>query len=275
MCSLALSEVPHSDEMMDDPFRYLREHITVSAPTKTSKSQQHSTDQQKSTIQKVNPNQYQSSGDSTATPSENSKRETLQTNVTTPITTPGITPGDTDKRFSDGVKSTQSSRPSMSKTETKPANWPVYSFLKDPLPHTKPQISATKSLTHLPTSSKNKSRNKSHDHPKHDSESIINPDFNKSLPAIPHHLAGGAERVIEVEPTPKEKSNGITRMFKTVRLIRAQTSHEIPARGTSSDQHDRLNRPQTITSPKKQKFSFASIFQRKTTVNYNKRATVG
>lgn len=261
---------------MDDPFRYLREHITVKAPLKSSKSQQRSVDHQKPTIQRVDTNQYRSSSsDSTATPSDTSKRETLQTNATTPMTTPGITPGDTDKRFSDGVKSTQSSHPSMSKTETKPANWPVYSFLKDPLPQTKPQFSATKSLTHLPTLSRNKSKTKSHDHhPRHDSESIINPDFNKSLPAIPHHLAGGPERVVEVDPTPKEKSNGITRMFKTVRLIRAQTSHEIPARGTSNDQHDRLNRPQTMTSPKKQKFSFASIFQKKAAVN-NKRATVG
>lgn len=90
-------------------------------------------------------------------------------------------------------------------------------------------------------------------------------------------MAAKSEPVIEAEPTPKEKSNGITKMLKTVRLIRAQTAHDIPTRGISNDQDERLgtlNKLQAMNSPKKQKFSFSSIFHKKTTIN-NKRATVG
>lgn len=277
ICSLALSEVPHSDEMMDDPFRYLASHITVSAPTKPPRSQSQPVVNQEPAPQVAKPAFQMSSSTSTATPSDTSKRETLQTNVTTPMTTPGVTPGDTDKRFSDGVKGPQGSQPSISKTETKPAKHAVYSFLKDPLPYTRPQFSATKSLTHLPNLSKNKSKNKTPNLPTQMGKTIItNPDFNKSLPAIPHLLADASERVVEVEPTPKEKSNGITRMFRTVRLMRAQTAHELTTRGTSSDQHERLgtlNKFQSINSPRKQKFSFASIFHKRPA--NNKRATVG
>lgn len=266
--------------MMDDPFRYLGSHITVNAPKKPSQGQTLHVVNDNPALQPTESPEHQIlSGTSTATASDTSKRETLQTNVTTPMTTPGITPGDMDKRFSDGAKSLQNSQPSIPKTEAKPTKGhAVYSFLKDPLPHTRPQFSATKSLTHLPTLSKSKSKHKTSDLPVHMGRSVVShPDFNKSLPAIPHHSGEGSERVIEIEPSPKERSNGITRMFKTRRLIRTQTAHEIPVRGAPSDQSEQLRtleKLQAMTSPKKQKFSFTSIFHKRTTVS-NKRATVG
>lgn len=277
MCSLALADIPHSDDMMDDPFRYLGGHITARAPTKPSNTQQGAKPQVVSESTKA-PEYQVPSGASSTTPSETSKRETLQTNVTTPMTTPGVTPGDTDKRFSEGGKRphTTPALPIKSEVESKGHN--VYSFLKDPHTSTKPQLTATKSLTHLPTLSKSKSKHRSPDLPVHTGKSIVShPDFNKSLPAIPQMSSDESERVIEVEPAQKEKSSGITRMFKTVRLTRAQTSQAIPMRGTSTDQSQnlgRLSKHQSVNSPKKHKFSFSSMFQKRTAVN-NKRATVG
>lgn len=281
MCSMALADIPHSDDMMDDPFRYLGSHIAVKTATKPPVTHSQKVVKQQSAPERPKVPEYQiPSGASSATPSENSKRETLQTNATTPMTTPGITPGDTDKRFSEGGK-----RPSVA---TSPAaikagsenakGHAIYSFLKDPLPSVKPQLTATKSLTHLPITAGSRSKQRQADGQVQQNSSIAsNPDFNKSLPAIPKPQSDANGDVVELEPCPKEKSSGITRMFKTVRLARTQTAHEVPVRGTSTDQPQtlgHLQKLQSVPSPKKQKFSFSSMFQRRPAVN-NKRVTVG
>lgn len=252
---------------MDDPFRYLGGHIAVKTSTKPPGGQVQTTKHQSVPAKPPKALEDQvPSGASSATPSENSKRDTVQTNVTTPMTTPGITPGDTDKRFSEGGKRPSVTAPSTTKigTDNSKGNH-IFSFLRDPHPSTKPQLTATKSLTHLPTLSRAKSKQKSSDRPVQNSRSVTtNPDFNKSLPSIPKFSSHGRQQAIDSEPDAKDKSNGTSQGFKIARLTRTQTAGEL----------DHLHKFQSVPPPKKQKFSFSSIFHRRPTVN-NKRATVG
>lgn len=286
LCSLALANVPHSDDMMDDPFRYLGNHITAKVPPKPSANQASAVPQQPSATQQAAPVDIRSmSSNSTATPSETSKRETLKTNDTTPMTTPGLTPGDTDKRFSDGGKRSHLACQSNLKTEVKASNEnTVYSFLKDPIPSTRPQVTATKSLTHLPALSKSKARSRGQDaETRADRPVISQPNFNKSLPAIPQLTNEKPRKVADVENTPKEKPRGITRMLRTVGFSRPHTAVGLPTLSASTTsaadpQLDYLNKLQTAvvanSSPKKHKFMLSSIFHKRSAGN-NKRATVG
>ena len=112
-CALALSQIPHSDDMTDDPFKYLASHIQQqSAPAAAKPTAAPLLP--KNTQAKQAPPQpapFLSDPVDTATPSESSKRDTFdRTDYSTPLTSAGITPGETTKRFSDAVR-----RPSTSK----------------------------------------------------------------------------------------------------------------------------------------------------------------
>lgn len=263
---MALENVPHSDGDLDDPFRYLASQITAKQEKESRKVSSHGL--RHTTTMEPAP-LY---GAETATPSETSKRETLQTDVTTPMTTPGVTPAETGKRFSDVGKRPVATQPSNSRITSKPIKTnAVYSFLNEPLP-TKPSFvpAASKSMTNLPNFSKERLRHHEPDQMhRSDPSPIGKPDFNKSLPAIPRFVAGESDI-----QQPKEKSNTITRMLKTVRLHRSQTSHVVGSESISKDftsrQKELLHRP----SSKKHKFNPFTFLQKRTSIN-TKRATVG
>lgn len=278
MCALALSNVPHSDEMTDDPFRYLVKHISGQPPKQSNRGVKK--EPEKTTEHLSIPAEVVSSCNDTATPSETSKRETLQTNDTTPMTTPGVTPGESGKRFSDVGKRPITAHPSSLRTEvTTDAKASkgnaVYSFLNDNFPAIRPQTAATKSLTHLPTLAKTKSKlnppaplKQTHSAPL---GPLGKPDFNKSLPAIPKHTVVDD---LSNDDTPKDKPRGISRLLKTVRLQKTQAAPALPQRSTSSKETRALQQMSDNTTAKKSKFDFASIFSKRNNPN-PKRATVG
>ena len=275
MCALALANVPHSDDMTDDPFRYLAKHITAKAPQALGPSEEPTVSAEGAQAPVVFPT-GPAAGDDTATPSETSKRETLQSNTTTPMTSPGITPGETGKRFSEAGRRPSTAAPSTLRTEVKTfkAN-AVYSFLKDPPPMARPQTAATKSLTHLPSFIRVKSKQSTPEQPVHTKATVISrPDFNKSLPAIPKPVN---QTGAQMETAPKEKSGAITRMLKTVRLQRTQTPPVVQVRSTSTDaprQPEQLDKLSGAAPAKKQRFNFSSMFHKRNST-HPKRLTVG
>ncbi|KAK5090690.1 hypothetical protein LTR05_000865 [Lithohypha guttulata] len=261
-CIEALSSIPHSDEMTDDPFRYLASQIIVKQPREqVEKEQVAGLIKQPEVSQTEWPG---SSGNNTATPSDTSKRETIQTNATTPLTTPGVTPGEAGKRFSDAGKRPTTAQPSHLRTELKKSKGTaVYSFLKEN-PIARPQTAnATKSLTHLPSLAKQKSKTKEFD-PVEQSTAISlgQPDFNKSLPDLPK--VAKENRTI-TDNLPKEKSKGgISRMLKTVRLPRTQPLPPFEQRSKSTD----LSRKQQAAhdhskSGRQPKFALSLFFHRR------------
>lgn len=277
MCTLALSNVPHSDEMTDDPFRYLVKHIAAQPPKPSNRNVKK--EPEKISENLSIPTEIISSGNDTATPSETSKRETLQTNDTTPMTTPGVTPGESGKRFSDVGKRPITAHPSSLRTEvtTETKTFKgnaVYSFLNETFPAIRPQTAATKSLTHLPTLSKTKSKSNAPAQLKQtQSAPMGKPDFNKSLPAIPKHpIVDGTSN--DDDDAPKERMKGITRLLKTVRLQKTQAPPTLPQRSTSSKEPRALQQMSDNTAAKKHRFDFASIFSKRSNPN-PKRATVG
>lgn len=267
MCALALADVPHSDDMTDDPFRYLAKHITAKAPRASAPKEEPlapANEAQEPVVDRPE-TAAPAAGDDTATPSETSRRETLLSTTTTPMTTPGVTPGETGKRFSEAGRRSSTATPSSLRTEVQglKAN-AVYSFLTDPLPTTRPQTAATKSLTHLPSFGKTKSRQSTSAIPPQTEGAVIGrPDFNKSLPSI-------AKSMDRAEPAteraPKGKPGAITRMLKTVRRQRTQTPPTVQARTTSADalrQMQHLGTTSGSTPAKKQRFNFPSIFHKR------------
>lgn len=102
LCALALSRVPHSDDMSDDPFQYIAPQIHTKPPP-SARAQ---------TLPAPLPNVPAIPvGTDTATPSDGSKRDTMdRIDYSTPMTSAGITPGETTKRFSDAARRASSSK---------------------------------------------------------------------------------------------------------------------------------------------------------------------
>ena len=282
-CALALARVPHSDEMTDDPFRYLASQITAGQTSASQRKQNNTQPAEKAADRKIEHSAGKPEDLSTrqpppdpdtATPSETSKRETIQTNATTPLTTPDPTPQETGKRFSDAGKRPVTAQPSHLRTEIKTfKGHAVYSFLKESLPTTRPQTAASKSLTHLPTLSKFKSKQNIAG-PAKDAKTVSfgDPDFNKSLPALPQLPS---VQPIATDEEPREKTSGISRMLRTIRLPRTQSSPIVELRTTSTDlsrkQKEVLDRSMI---PNKHKFTFSLMFSKRNSTK-PKRATVG
>ena len=280
MCALALANVPHSDDMTDDPFRYLGKHIITRAPKASDPVREQAPLPEEAQGPVLLPTGLggASAGAYTATPSETSKRETLHSNNTTPMTTPGVTPAETGKRFSDAPRRPSTAAPSSLRTEIKTFKGnAVYSFFKGPLPMSRPQTAASKSLTHLPSSMRTKSKQMTPVLPGATQPSVIGrPDFNKSLPAIPNATTQSDQ---PLEALPKEKPGAITRMLKTVRLQRTQAPPSVEARSASTDLPRQLEQLKKIsettpTASRKHKFNFSSMFHKRSSTT-TKRATVG
>lgn len=269
---MALENVPHSDGDLDDPFRYLASQIMVKQEQLPSQ-REYRTVSNHGLAHTTTMETVPSYGAETATPSETSKRETLQTDATTPMTTPGVTPGETGKRFSDVGKRPLTAQPSGWRPGSNPAKTNVvYSFLNGPLP-SKPSLvtAASKSMTNL--SDMDEERSKQHKislTQNIDTLAIGRPDFNKSLPSIPRFTT---EQMI-INDQRKEKHRGITRMLRTVGLHKTHSSTTVAPKSTSTEfaskQKESLQRPPT----KKTKFNPFTFLQKRTSVN-TKRTTVG
>ncbi|KAK4934507.1 hypothetical protein LTR66_015589, partial [Elasticomyces elasticus] len=187
-CSAALSDVPHSDDMADDPLRYLAKVIAnksvasdiirrpplVPLPTKAH-TQQQLRISSSTTLRKS-----MSTTHTVCTASKTvSKRSTIKTNDSTPRTTPGITPAEAQKRFSDvGCRPSTTHSGHSAEKKDRPSTSNVYSFMHKPYPTYKPNTpAAAKSLTNLPKTILRKTT---------DDSVMSNTDFNQSLPSMPH-----------------------------------------------------------------------------------------
>lgn len=115
-CLMVLANVPHSDEMSDDPFQYLAAQIlegsSRSAQDKKSErmsASNHHVD--KSTNSAVRQRHFLDEASSTQ--SHSSNRDTIDTTTTadyaTPLTSAGLTSGDSARRFSDAARKSYNS----------------------------------------------------------------------------------------------------------------------------------------------------------------------
>lgn len=102
ICALALAQIPHSDDMTDDPLKYIAAQVqTTSQPEQKPKA----IPEPLPVVPAI------PVGAESATPSDGSKRDTMnRTDYSTPLTSAGITPGETTKRFSDAGKRASSSK---------------------------------------------------------------------------------------------------------------------------------------------------------------------
>lgn len=260
--------------MADDPFRYLGKHILVKTQTRIKPVPvKQPTAREKAREQLTNVTTRDPANDDSATPSENSRRATIQTTGSTPMTSPGLTPGETTKTFEDAVRRVTTSSSNL-KTESKPAKGnAVYAFLKDPLAKSRPQGPlATKSLTHLPVT-KTKSRQPAPATGKVGrNEPFGTPDFNKSLPALPR-----SSSIPSVTGLPGSEKVGIfSRLFKTARQQRTQPTVTLQIRPTALEVKEIVEEDKTNIDShlKRKRFNITAIFNKPNTA-YPKRATVG
>jgi hypothetical protein len=217
ICALALAAVPHSDDMTDDPLKYVAAQIQTQPKAETSKSMPDPLPEVPT---------IPVGGDS-ATPSDGSKRDTMdRTDYSTPLTSAGITPGE-PHRFSDAGRRASSSKGS--------------SHLK----HESTQRTKSRAIStshSMPRKSIDAKSRKSHearkpsgeqklvdrtlrivpDQPRY-SETIPRPaepkparysqlELNKQLPPLPRS---------ETEPSPSTP-NPMARMLKTIKKKKSQ-----------------------------------------------------
>lgn len=276
-CAAALSNVPHSDEMADDPFRYLGKHILVKTQTRVQEVpnkraiQRARVPEPLTNITTRDPAAYD-----TATPSETSKRETLRTTGSTPLTTPGLSAEDTGKRFSDAVRTASAASNSNLKTEPKSAKGnQIYSFLKRPLSKGRPQApTATKSLTHLPSTGMISVQHREETGRSSQKDPLGTPDFNKSLPSLPRNFT----QPTRAAAPDSEKAGILSRLFKTKtnqpQRTQPSVSVQVKAvapRAAPSYEEDDTN---VDLRTKKKRFNITAIFNKPSTAA-PKRATVG
>ncbi|EXJ62998.1 hypothetical protein A1O7_03442 [Cladophialophora yegresii CBS 114405] len=108
ICALVLANVPHSDDMSDDPLKYIatqiQEGTKIAQPSIGKQEQKPDPVQNIETTASVTHQFLDAQGDST-TPSEASHRDTISaTDYSTPLTSAGMTPGETARRFSDAAR---------------------------------------------------------------------------------------------------------------------------------------------------------------------------
>lgn len=207
---------------------------------------------------------------STTTPSETSKRGTIQSNTTTPMTTPGLTPVDTDKRFSDvGRRPSTGWSSSALRSDTKSFQASqVYSFLEEPHSAIRTRtVSGAKSLTNLVAEANNEEK---HARQKSPVQNMYSIDLNKSQPSISYSKP---RRTTEVENTDANiKVGAITRVFRTVKIGRSQTGSKLSTRDPPRDTIKQPGRSNTEPighgmRQKKSRFQLSSLFSSKGPAN--------
>lgn len=271
LCAEALADVPHSDAMIDDPFRYMVRQR--SNTNNTSKAQQDkptvSTRKERApSVPLVQPHQALSSSQSSSSKgtANSSTSHKFKTNDTTAVTTPGA-PGKTD-----------SHRPSTTSCTAMGKGDSVYSFMKEHSATSRPVTSiTTRSMTSLSTGTpRRKSRTAIHD-AKAKLASLGNPNFNKSLPALPRIPTREDRKLTEAKESKetKEKTGALNRMLRTVRLQRTQSRPNMAARSISTNLPPQLDvspdQVDEVTAKKQRRFNISHIFHKN---NGPKRATV-
>lgn len=110
-CAQVLANVPHSDEMTDDPFKYIASQVQIRSETSPPVSHPPRTFSTlpppipKSHTQPILPTNREDTRVSTSTSSATSTRDIAdKTDYSTPLTSAGITPGETGRRFSDAIR---------------------------------------------------------------------------------------------------------------------------------------------------------------------------
>jgi hypothetical protein len=112
LCSLLLARVPHSDDMSDDPLRYIAAQIQEGKPAEPKKVKliSHPPPVQKAEIRTVVKSSLPTSTTSTTISSETSNRDTLTTtDYNTPLTSGGLSPEGNARRFSDATRKSMQS----------------------------------------------------------------------------------------------------------------------------------------------------------------------
>ena len=246
---MVLANVPHSDEMSDDPLQYLAAQIlegrAKSAQDKKSErtsASNHRRDKSANFVAK----QRLPSDAASSTQSHSSNRDTINTTTTadysTPLTSAGLTPADSARRFSDAARKSYNSSKKPGSSLRNESQMVVKSCVTSApnqvLPRSldgtnpcqdvqtikrtlrlvtddfsRPPSSGTKSMDHLP-----------------DAANLSMPDLNKSLPPPPP----------EPEPAVEDqKQPHISRLMKTIKKKKSMNAvgvrnhiqaHEAPPR---------------------------------------------
>jgi hypothetical protein len=244
VCALVLAHVPHSDDMSDDPLKYIAAQIQEGKKV----AQERAKERKPTKITNVEAptgvtHQFLDIQDDSATPSETSHRDTINaTDYCTPLTSAGITPGETARRFSDAARKslTGTKKPgsnlrnetsSLNKSRT--ASTGVRS-LDASKPN--PEVEAIKTTLRIVTdgsSRRAEGGSKSMDVPRPVRFSAL--DLNKSLPPPPSD-----------EILFEEKQPHISRLMKT---IRKKKSHSDVGRSMSSDSSPSLPSAEAVRTP--------------------------
>lgn len=263
-CIAVLANIPHSDEMTDDPFRYIASAITTKSQVQFCSEASGSTSHKTTLDVTENENVY---SQDTATPSEASGRETIPSTFTTPMTTPGITPADTGKRFSDAGRrpSTGLSSSALRKDNKTLQSGHVYSFLDRPATSGRTQFIRNDARSTAQLTSRSGLTQITTDRMPNDDRLMTRLDFNKSLPSIPDEQKA---RVHKIEPpdTAVANAKGLSRMMKTIKISNTQKRFQLKARSTSSDALPRIYKPNDAcenTMQRKSRFDFSSLFNRR------------
>ncbi|KEF61780.1 uncharacterized protein A1O9_03350, partial [Exophiala aquamarina CBS 119918] len=228
-CTLVLANVPHSDDMSDDPLKYIAAQIQEGKPVQQSKTKSehisapaHKIDASKtnSAIQhllNLNPD--------TATPSESSHRDTLSTqDYSTPLTSAGFTPGDSARRFSDAARKSYNSskKPGSSlrnDSQLHKSRTTSNSGLHRSFDTTNPSLEteAIKRTLRLVAdgSSRPQSGSSLRSMDNVNSLRFSTPDLNKSLPPPP---------TSPLDPFDDPKQPHISRLMKTIRKKKSTTA---------------------------------------------------
>lgn len=229
-CTLVLAHVPHSDDMSDDPLKYIAAQILEGKAAHQSQKQSEriSAPAQKvdaSTSNSVTQQPLHLNPD-TATPSVSSHRDTLSTHdYSTPQSSAGYTPGDSARRISDAArKSYNSSKKPGSSLRNDPqlqskSRTTSNSGLHRSYDTTNPSLEteAIKRTLRLVTDgySRPQSNSSLKSMDKVNSLRFSAPDLNKSLPLPPADPIDNSE-------DPKKPH--ISRLMKTIRKKKSTTA---------------------------------------------------
>ncbi|KAG9777474.1 hypothetical protein KCU88_g4497, partial [Aureobasidium melanogenum] len=243
VCALLLANVPHSDDMSDDPFRYMAAHIQDGKAGQQRKRELPSQPVQNtnSAPTTVSHKPVDTKLDST-TPSDISRLHTLNaTDNSTPLTSAGLTPGDSRAALSDATRrSVASARKSASGLRTEAAARTDRSRKTSSAGRQKslesdehsPDLDEVKGTVRLVddrSPNRGRTSNKSMENNR-TAARLSAPDLNKSLPPPP---PSPPLRPAE-SPHPEDpKQPHISRLMKTIRKKSQVPAEERKASATS------------------------------------------
>jgi hypothetical protein len=225
-CTRVLAHVPHSDDMSDDPLKYIAAHIQEGKPSRPAPLPKRERNPEPvetvvSTETNNAPHSFLELYNDSATPSEISLRDTgATTDYSTPQTSAGLTPGDIARRHSDAARQSVTStkktgsclRNEAAAASPKPkSHLPSYAPAHTSLDAAKPSTEADAVKHTLRLVSNEPTRVESSRIKSMDGPPLVRfsaPDLNKSLPPPPPP---------EYLPPVEETQPHIGRLMKTIR----------------------------------------------------------